>query len=133
MRAAKRMVLVLIGTVLAVRLAPAQQPRPGSGLQRLLDAELARFPGKAGIWVKHLTTGEEAAVRADEAFNSASVIKLAVMTLAFEMADKGQLSLSERITINASDYRGGSGVFQFNDPERQARFVIVSIRRGLSS
>ena len=30
----------------------------GFGMTRL-----ARFPGRAGIWVKHLTTGEEAAVR----------------------------------------------------------------------
>lgn len=53
-----------------------------TGLQRLLDAEVARFPGRAGIWVKHLTTGDSAAVRADEAFNSASVIKLPVLALA---------------------------------------------------
>src|SRR3954471_17832872 len=87
-----------------------------AGLQRLLDAELARFPGRAGIWVKHLTTGDSAAVRADEAFNSASVIKLPVLALAFQMADAGKLSLAERITINAADFRGGSGIFRYNDP-----------------
>ena len=54
--------------------AGLQQQRAGSGLQRLLDAELSRFPGRAGVWVKHLTTGEEAGVLADETFNSASVI-----------------------------------------------------------
>ena len=37
-----------------------------TGLQRLLDAELARFPAKAGIYVKHLGTGETAAVRGDD-------------------------------------------------------------------
>ena len=99
----------------------------------MLDAELARFPGKAGVWVKHLTTGEEAAVRADEAFNSASVIKLTVLALAFEMADKGQLSLSDRITINASDYRGGSGVFQFNDPGLQPTMRDVLLQMVITS
>jgi tetratricopeptide (TPR) repeat protein len=34
-------------------------------LQRLLEAEIARFPGKAGVWVKHLTLGEEAGARAE--------------------------------------------------------------------
>jgi beta-lactamase class A len=59
---------------LALTLGAASQglgqasPRPTSGLQRLLDAEIARYPGKAGVWVKHLTTGEEASVRGDEAF-----------------------------------------------------------------
>ncbi len=133
MRSTSRIALAVIGTVLAVRLSPAQQPRSASGLQRLLDAELARFPGKAGVWVKHLTTGEEAAVRADDAFNSASVIKLPVMTLAFEMADKGQLSLSDRVTINASDFRGGSGVFQFNDPGLQPTLRDVLLQMVITS
>jgi len=133
MRTTKRIVLALLGTVLVVRLGSAQQPRSESGLQRLLDAELARFPGKAGVWVKHLTTGEEAAVRADDAFNSASVIKLAVMTLAFEMADKGQLSLSDRVTINTSDFRGGSGVFQFNDPGLQPTLRDVLLQMIITS
>ena len=51
----------------------AQAPGP---LQRLLQAELSRIPAKAGIYVKHLKTGEEAAVLPDERFNSASVIKI---------------------------------------------------------
>jgi beta-lactamase class A len=76
------------GVALFVALAPAAGAQT-SGLQRLLDAELARFPGRAGIWVKHLTTGDSAGVRADEAFNSASVIKIPVLALAFQMADNG--------------------------------------------
>jgi len=123
-----------VGIAFAVRQAQAQQsPRTGTGLQRMLDAELARFPGKAGVWVKHLTTGEEAAVRADEAFNSASVIKIPVMVLAFQMADNGALSLSERITINASDFRGGSGIFRYNDPGLQPTFRDVLLQMIITS
>jgi beta-lactamase class A len=134
MRRIGRLAVVAVGMVFAVRQAPAQQsPRPGAGLQRLLDAELARFPGKAGVWVKHLTTGEEAAVRADEAFNSASVIKIPVMVLAFQMADKGELSLSERVTINASDFRGGSGIFRYNDPGLQPTFRDVLLQMIITS
>ncbi len=87
--------------------APLAQER--SGLQNLLDAELARFPARAGVWVKHLTTGQEAGVHADDTFNSASVIKIPVLVLAFQLAEQGRLSLSERITIRAEDVRGGSG------------------------
>ena len=63
-------IAALVCVVVALRLATplAAQPsssRAASGLQRLLDAELARVPGTAGVWVKHLTTGEEAAVNAD--------------------------------------------------------------------
>ena len=76
----------------------AQAPAP-TGLQRLLDAELARFPGRAGVWVKHLTNGDEAGVQADETFNSASVIKLPVLVMAYQLSERGRLSLDERITI----------------------------------
>ena len=104
-----------------------------TGLQRLLDAEVARFPGRAGIWVKHLTTGDSAAVRADEAFNSASVIKLPVLALAFQMADAGKLSLAERVTINAAHFRGGSGIFRYNDPGLQPTLRDVLLQMVITS
>jgi beta-lactamase class A len=99
----------------------------------MLDAELARFPAKAGVWVKNLTTGEEAAVHADDTFNSASVIKIPVMVLAFQMADKGELALAQRITINASDFRGGSGIFRYNDPGLQPTLRDVLLQMIITS
>ena len=90
-----------------------------TGLQSLLDAELARFPAKAGIHVKHLKTGEEAAVRGSEVFNSASVIKIPVMVLAYQLADKKALSLDARVTVGKDDFRGGSGVLRYHDPGLQ--------------
>ena len=119
--------------VLGSGMAGAQQPRSTSGLQRLLDAEFARFPAKAGVWVKHLATGEEAAVRGDETFNSASVIKIPVMVLAFQMADKGALSLGERVTISAADVRGGSGIFRYNDPGLQPTLRDVVLQMIITS
>src|SRR5688572_31595194 len=118
--------LLVAASLTALTSASAQQgTRPASGLQRLLDAELARFPAKAGVWVKHLTTGEEAGVRADEVFNSASVIKMPVLVLAFEMAERGQLSLSERVTLTAEDVRSGSGIFRHFDAGLQPTFRDV--------
>jgi beta-lactamase class A len=85
------------------------------GLQRMLQAELARFPARAGIYVKHLATGEEAAVRGDETFNSASVIKIPIMVLAYELAAQGKLDLDARSEMRKSDLRGGSGVLRYHD------------------
>jgi len=113
---------------------PAPRPaRSSSALQRLLDAEMARYPGRAGVWVKHLATGEEASVRGDEAFNSASVIKLPILALAFQMVDKGSLSLADRITISAQDFRGGSGVFRMNDPGLQPTLHDVLLQMIITS
>lgn len=92
--------------------AAAQAPPP---LTRLLEAELARFPARAGIYVKHLTTGDEAAVRADDSFNSASVIKIPVMVLAFRLADQRALDLDRRVELRPADIRGGSGILRYHD------------------
>jgi beta-lactamase class A len=86
-----------------------------SNLTRLLEAELARFPAKSGIYVKHLGTGEEASVLADDHFESASTIKLAAMVLAFRMAEAGALNLDDRTELKASDMRGGSGIYRYKD------------------
>jgi len=124
-----------MGAMVGVLASAEAQPSGAtpSGLQRLLDAELARFPGKAGVWVKHLTLGDEAGVRADEAFNSASVIKIPVLVLAMQMADKGQLSLAQRITITAADVRGGTGIFRYHDPGLQPTLRDVLLQMVITS
>jgi beta-lactamase class A len=123
---------LLTALLSAARLATATAQSP-SGLQRLLDAELSRVPARAGLWVKHLTIGEEAGVRADETFNSASVIKLAVLVLAYQMAEKGALALDQRLTITAADVRGGSGVFRYHDPGLQPTLRDVLMQMVITS
>ena len=88
---------------------------PSSGLTELLESQLAGFPARTGLYVKHLGTGEEASVRGDESFSSASVIKLAIMVRAFQLADEKSLDLNERVTIGRADLRDGSGVLQYHD------------------
>lgn len=95
--------------------APGQAPAQAGALQRLLDAELSRIPAKAGIWVRHLKTGEQASVNGDERFNSASVIKIPVMVMAYQMAEAGRLDLQARVPIGKADRRGGSGVLRYHD------------------
>src|SRR5437773_1334041 len=98
----------------AASVAPATQA-PATGLTRILESELARFPARAGVYVKHLTTGEEASVRADEAFSSASVIKIPIMVRAFQLAEENQLALDTRVEIHRADLRDGTGVLQYHD------------------
>jgi beta-lactamase class A len=113
----------------ASTIAPA---RPAS-LQALLDAELPAIPARAGIWVKHLTTGEEGAVRADEVFNSASVIKIPVAVLALELADMKRLDLGRRLTLTAADVRGGSGIFRYHDPGLRPTIRDVLVQMIITS
>jgi beta-lactamase class A len=105
------LVLLLVCPFVAAAQSPGSQTAK-SGLTKLLEAEANRFPAKVGIYLKHMTTGEEAGVREHELFNTASVIKLPVMVMAFQMADQKKLNLGERIEFRKSDYRGGSGVLR---------------------
>jgi beta-lactamase class A len=122
-------VKALLSVVAATALV-AQSPTP---LHTLLTRSAADFPGKAGIWVKHLTTGETAGVRDAETFNSASVIKIPVMVQAFQMAERGELKLDERITIRKADIRGGSGIFRYHDDGLQPTFRDVLLQMIVTS
>jgi beta-lactamase class A len=117
-------------TVSALMTVALAQPTP---LNSLLTRSSTEFPGKAGIWVKHLKTGETAGVRDGEMFNSASVIKIPVMVLAFQMADKGLLELDERITVRKADIRGGSGIFRYHDEGLQPTLRDVLLQMVITS
>ena len=104
-----------------------------AAVQTLLARTSSEFPGTAGIWVKHLTTGETAGVRDGEMFNSASVIKIPVLVLAFQMADKGAINLDERITIRKEDIRGGSGIFRYHDAGLQPTVRDVLLQMVITS
>lgn len=86
-----------------------------SNLSNLLEADLSRWPARTGLYVKHLGTGEQASVRAQEHFESASTIKVAIMVRAFQLADRKKLDLTSRYELRADDYRGGSGILKYSD------------------
>ena len=119
--------------MLAIGLAALPAAAQPSPLQVFLARTVAEFPGHAGIWVKHLTTGESAGIQDTELLNSASVIKIPVLVLAFQMADRGELKLDERITITKEDFRGGSGIFRYHDTGLQPTFRDVLLQMVITS
>lgn len=78
-----------------------------------LESLRGRKPLGVGIYVKHLTTGEEAAVRPDVVFEAQSVIKLALAIRCYQLADDGRLDLDERVRVTRSDFVGGSGILRY--------------------
>jgi beta-lactamase class A len=87
-------------------------PARAGSLQSTVAARLDSLPAQSSFYARRLATGEEVAVRADQPMNTASVIKLPVMILAYRDADAGRLNLDERHTIRAEDLRRGSGLLQ---------------------
>lgn len=100
---------------LFVSLIPAITAAQTTPLTRAIEAELERLPARTAVYLKHLKTGEQVAIRADDSFNSQSVIKVPIMVRAFQLAETGKLNLDERITLGRAELRDGSGVFQYVD------------------
>ena len=110
-----RKVHLLLAVMVGVWTASGVAQTAKSRLTLALEAELAQLPARTSIYLKHLKTGEEAAVRADESFNSQSVIKVPIMVRAFQLAEAHTLKLEERVTLTRADLRDGTGVLQLAD------------------
>ncbi|HEY5063142.1 MAG TPA: serine hydrolase [Gemmatimonadaceae bacterium] len=96
------------GLVMFAGLVGSQTP----SLEATVRARLDSLSAHSTFYAKQLSTGREVAVRADEPMNTASVIKIPVMILAFRDADAGRLDLDARYTIRAEDLRRGTGLLQ---------------------
>jgi beta-lactamase class A len=95
------------------------QPAAFSG-QTFFDLEKS-FSGRFGFMAKNLRTGEVIAYKADDKFPTASVIKLPVMVEYFYQAAAGRIDSLQKVTLAATERRGGSGLLQFFAPGAEVR------------
>ena len=91
---------------------PAASATPASTLPALDVADLVdTIPGITGVVVRTLGDGPPVvAVRADEKFAAASVIKLAILATVYRAYDAGTAKPSDTVKTRASDLIGGSDV-----------------------
>ncbi len=111
---------VFLGTALAACALPlraaAQSASPvpsATPLATPVDVTdlVDRIPGITGVVARAMGDGPPAvAVRADEKFASASVIKLAIMATVYRAYDAGTAKPSDTVKTRASDLIGGSDV-----------------------
>ena len=87
-----------------------------AALRRQLDAIAAAHHGVLGYSVINLDTGERLAMRGDETFSTASLIKVPILVTLYDLASKGELSLDDPLTVLKIDQVPGSGVLQFMHP-----------------
>ena len=85
-------------------------------LHARIEARLNALDAKTSFYAKHLPSGREIAIRADEPMNSLSVIKIPILALAYRDVEAGSLDLSERYRLRPEDMRGGSGLLQTFSP-----------------
>ena len=69
-----------------------------------------------GVVARHVESGRAYEYNADAEFESASVIKIAIVTEAIAQAREGKLDLSQRWTLSAEEKADGSGLLLMLDP-----------------
>lgn len=80
-----------------------------SKLRMLVDS----FHGTAGIYVRNLKTGKEAAINADTLFPTASIIKIPILIGIFNKIQEGAFTYHQPLVYRDSMAKGGSGLMQY--------------------
>lgn len=109
-------------------------PRVGAGDLESRIAPLAKeHKGKVSVAVKHLKTGEEFYLNADEPMPTASLIKLPVMVETYWQVSEDKVRLDKTLTLRKDDKVPGSGVLtnHFSDgstfPLRDAVRLMIAL------
>ena len=95
----------------AIVVSPAPAvPHEDTELTRRLAAVLAGFPGDAGVYVRNLRTGATVAIRADEAFPTASMIKVPLLASLADRIAAGELAWNQPLVFAESLRRNDGDV-----------------------
>lgn len=81
-------------------------------LQQALEQLVERFPGQAGVAVRHLDTGLSAEVDAQRPYPMASTYKVPILVEMMARIEAGELSMDTEIELQPSDQHIGSGLLQ---------------------
>ena len=89
--------------------------RGASPIDAAVDAASKRCACRIGVAAKHLETGRTYERNGDSPFESASVIKIAIITEAMTQVRDGKISLSDRWTLTEEKKADGSGTLLILD------------------
>jgi beta-lactamase class A len=94
---------------------PPELPPPADGFRELrapLEARMNAHRGVAGLALLDPRTGEVLSIRGEEAFPSASTIKIPVLYEVMLAAEEGRLSLDDPLSMLAGDRTPGAGILR---------------------
>ncbi len=91
--------------------------RRRSTLDAAVEAASRRCGCRIGVSAWHIESGRSYDYKAEEEFESASVIKIAILTEAMAGVREGKIDLSARWALTAEKKADGSGMLQLLDPD----------------
>lgn len=134
MRTVSLVLLVfLVSTCARTRPDAAPTARVDAVLQARLEALVQDFRGDVGIYVRHLSTGRTAAVRADTLFPTASMIKVPILIKTFDAIEQGALAYDQELVYRDSLlYEGEDILGSFKDGEAITLSKVVMLMITMS-
>ncbi len=106
--------VLVLGLVAASARPVAQAVPPLDRLRLQIEHALPAARGDVGVSVKHLETGAEIGVRAEETFPLASAFKLPILVEVYAQQRAGKLSFDETYDLKQTDQHIGSGDISVN-------------------
>lgn len=113
----------------ALAAACATSP-PMHALERDLRARLATFRGEVGLYVRHLPSGEQVAIAADDVFPTASIVKVPILIGLLDRVAKGELDYHATLTYTKDRLYAGEdllGAFAHGEKVALAKVAMLSI------
>ena len=105
---------------LAIAVAGGCVSTRSAPIEARFDTQMAllekRCACRLGLAARHLESGRSYNWRSDDIFESASVIKIAILTEVMAGVQSGRINLSERWTLTAEGKADGSGTLLILDP-----------------
>lgn len=84
-------------------------------LKEKIESYIQSVDAEFGISIKHFPSQEEVHINADTLFQTASVVKVPILAVLYELIHTGEINPSERVVLQREDRVPGSGVFQEMD------------------
>ena len=106
--------------------------QPNPILQQKLENIVHGFKGDVGIFVRHLHTGQMAAIQADTLFPTASMIKVPILCVIFDKLKKGELSYAQELLYRDSLKYDDGVTGSFRDSTKIALSEVVMLMITLS-
>jgi beta-lactamase class A len=77
-------------------------PKADAALQRKLQAAVASFSGRVGVYVRNLSSGTEAGIDADAVFPTASTVKIPILVALLERVERGELDYNAELVMTST-------------------------------
>ncbi|MDZ7266618.1 MAG: class A beta-lactamase-related serine hydrolase [candidate division KSB1 bacterium] len=128
----------LLTGVLTLAVLQVAAASPARAVKEKTDAKLTArlqelikdFKGEVGIYVRHLPSGRSAAIRADELFPTASLIKVPIMLTAFQKMHDGVLDYHADLVYRDSLYYAGDDIlasFKAGEKIKFSKVIMLMI------